>query len=86
MTKRRDRSSGRARIDHSERHPLMTAAEARGEAAYLVTQLLIRRLPQSMRKRLMIESYLAASEVDIPAITEEVESIFWGIPEEPPTR
>lgn len=86
MTKRRGTSSGKARIDQSERHPLITAAEARGEAAYLLMQLLVRRLPQSMRKSLMMESYLAAGELDIPAITEEVESIFWGIPDEPPTR
>lgn len=86
MTKRNQPSVRHARVARPEHHPLMTAAEARGEAAYLVMCLLAKRLPRGMCKGLMMESYVAANQIDIPAITEEVESIFWGIEFEPPTR
>lgn len=78
---------------NSRRHPvadkphlLLTGAEARGEAAYMVLERLLPKLSQSMCKRIMAEAYLAADDLDIDAIKEEVESLFADIVFESPTR
>ena len=67
-------------------HLLITGAEARGEAAYLVLELVLRELPQSLCKRIMVKSYVAADAAGIASITEEVECLFANIVIEPPTR
>lgn len=67
-------------------HALITGAEARGEAAYLVLELVLRELPQGMCKRVMAKSYVAADGLGIASITEEVECLFANIVIETPTR
>ena len=67
-------------------HAILTGAEARGEAAYLVLGLLLPQLPQSMCKRIMGRAYLEADALGIAAITEEVECLFAKVQFEPPTR
>jgi hypothetical protein len=67
-------------------HALLTAAEARGEAAFLVLSLLLPELPQSMCKRVMVRAHADADSLGIGAITEEVETLFAKVPFEPPLR
>lgn len=67
-------------------HAILTGAEARGEAAYLVVGLLLPELPQSMCKRIMGRAYLEADALGIPVITEEVECLFAKVQFEPPLR
>lgn len=65
--------------DKAEASDFMTAAEARGEAAWMVMHALLRRIPRSMCKSTMAKCYAEADSLGIDAITEEVESLFWNI-------
>lgn len=67
-------------------HELLTGAEARAEAAYMVLEAVLSELPPSMYRRVMARSFVAADALRISAVTEEVECLFTGITFEPPTR
>jgi hypothetical protein len=54
----------------------ITAAEARGEAAYLVLEVLLRKIPRSISKSIMVQAYADADRLGIGTITSEVEAIF----------
>lgn len=57
----------------------MTASEARGEAAWVVMHALLRRIPRSICKRAMVAAYANCDSLNVKAITNEVESLFWNI-------
>lgn len=57
----------------------LTTAEARAEAAYLVLEILLRRISQSECRRIMAEAELAAEKVGLSTISEEVQGLFDGI-------
>lgn len=65
-------------VDPSDRD-FMTAAEARGEAAYLVTRILLRRIPRSMCRSVLAQAYAESDALGVEAITSEVEGLFSGI-------
>lgn len=57
----------------------MTAAEVRGEAAYLVLQILVRRLPRPLCLGVMAHAYADADTLGIPEVTAEVNALFSAI-------
>ncbi len=65
-------------VDPNE-HVFLTPAEARGEAAYLVMHLMLRRIPRSMCKSLMAQAYLQSDSLGIEAVTAEVDALFANI-------
>ncbi|MFT3722103.1 MAG: hypothetical protein QM773_00845 [Hyphomonadaceae bacterium] len=78
--------SVRRRAIPEDPHSFVTPAEARGEAAYMVLQIMLRQIPQSMCRRIMAGAYVEADTLDVAAITEEIECLFRTIPFEIPTR
>lgn len=88
MTKTPSGKSARAKqqVCVDRPHLILTGAEARGEAAYLVLGLLLSELPQSMCKRIMVRSCAEAHALDIVAIEEEVEGLFANVRFDPPLR
>lgn len=65
--------------EKAETNDFMTAAEARGEAAWMVMHALLRPIPRSMCKSAMAKCYAECDSLGIDAITDEVESLFWNI-------
>jgi hypothetical protein len=84
------RSARKARVERravpTDLHSFITPAEARGEAAYMVLQVMLTHIPQSMCRKIMAAAYVEADTLGLPAITEEVECLFRLIPVEIPTR
>lgn len=59
--------------------PFYTTAEAQGEAAWVAMRALLKRIPRSMCKSIMVECYSEADSTGVDAVTEEIETLFWGI-------
>ena len=57
----------------------MTAAEARGAAAWMVMHALLRRIPRAMCKSVMAQCYYEIDSRGDQAVAAEVESLFWNI-------
>ncbi len=57
----------------------MTAAEVRGEAAYLVLQTLLPRIPRPVCLSVMAQAYANADSLGIPEVTNEVNALFSAI-------
>jgi len=59
--------------------PFHTTSEAQGEAAWVAMRALLKRIPRSMCKSIMAECYSEADSAAVDAVTEEIETLFWGI-------
>lgn len=66
-------------------YSFMTPAEVRGEAAYMVLEILLRHIPRSMCRKVMAAAYVEADSLGHEAVTEEIECLFRGIAFGPPT-
>ena len=55
---------------------ILTGSEARAEAAYIVLEIILKRLADSERKRVQAEAYVAADDCGVDAIKSEVECLF----------
>lgn len=79
MPARKTQRRARRRHVIQKHWPLHTPSEAQGEAAHVVMRALLKRIPLSMCKSIMIECYAEADNTGVDAVTEEIESLFWGI-------
>lgn len=62
-----------------EGRDFMTAAEMRGEASYLVLNILLKRIPRSMCMSVMAQAYSEADTLGIDGVTAEVNALFSAI-------
>lgn len=64
----------------------LTQSEARAEAAYMVLELVLSRLPASERNRLAARAIIEAEKVGVRQIEEETHALFDTVLSEAPVR